>query len=987
MSSKNSNDLSKLSKAQLIKMIKNQKPKAQKKKPLNTIEFKGKTIKYTNIYDLRKKLGKNITLAEAKQYREDYNKKNTERIVVNKSGDIGKFDLTKKPLLLQKFGVMKTTTKQLLTTRKVKDVSIVNSISNLDVNLEIVVNFGFDVSDESVISRTARFMVKVNPKKINDTYVQNLVLNDYLQQIPDYVVNSLRLINYKISSQFTDQKFDLTNGKLREVKPLSLGNMYNEVIHNDKWFDCVRDMLKDRYNISKKNIDKLGNQEGVSTNEIYQFCFDYNIKMIAYDIQGNVIKSYYPTKKTHRAALIYIAYNNHLYLLKHQYLNKVKVIHKQVKFVENGNKKFIEFLEKGILPVKPIVFTDEIVSFIVDETKYICNSDYNKCLEILKKFGLEDKIFDGIKINKIGGIIEKLYCGKNNCNSFFPYSNRFRKGGYTYINEDVDYNISEVQTIDKNKCYPYCLSKLGNLLFTDIKTCEWVKGEQELKENWLYIVKPEESSILIPDSNLYHGEHLIKCKNEGVKFTILEGLECNSIDNYYTQMISDLKDKLSNEDFKEIMNILIGKMESDKLHTKTKEFIKICNNEEADTISGWKCQLNKNYQMIFKEKDSFNIYNKKPISVQIKDYSRWILYEKMKELGLSSDDVIQIKTDAISFKKKTNILDYLDSNNFNAWKEIKFSKMSQAQSFLNDNISFKVIFDNIDNLIGDCYAGCGKTHYIINKILPEVNNFIVLTPSHDTLEDYRKLKYVNCNCIQKYELSNTVPTEDIIIVDEVGMCSKGSLDVLFKCYLLGKNIFAFGDFKQMLPVAENKENGKQLNSELFIDLIFNNKKEMTKNYRNDFTKEYYDSLINEKVNFFKEVKKNSTKSYEDCDLVICYRNSTVDKYNDLICEKLGITSKFEKGVKLICKTNKLKDKEVYNNFVLTVIDNDNEGVKLSNGYVFSEEEIEKNFKYAYAKTIYGVQGSSIPKIYYAPEDYKFLNGRSAYTVISRIKTK
>ena len=46
--------------------------------------------------------------------------------------------------------------------------------------------------------------------------------------------------------------------------------------------------------------------------------------MIAFDINGNVIKSNYPTKKNKLKNMIYVAYNNHLYPLKNQYLKKKK---------------------------------------------------------------------------------------------------------------------------------------------------------------------------------------------------------------------------------------------------------------------------------------------------------------------------------------------------------------------------------------------------------------------------------------------------------------------------------------------------------------------------------------------------------------------------------------------------------------------------------------------------------------------------------------
>ena len=56
----------------------------------------------------------------------------------------------------------------------------------------------------------------------------------------------------------------------------------------------------------------------------------------------------------------------------------------------------------------------EIISFIHNNIKYICNNEYNDCKEILIKFGLEDKIYDKTTnlIFSISGTIsgDLIYC-------------------------------------------------------------------------------------------------------------------------------------------------------------------------------------------------------------------------------------------------------------------------------------------------------------------------------------------------------------------------------------------------------------------------------------------------------------------------------------------------------------------------------------------------------------------------------------------------
>ena len=120
-----------------------------------------------------------------------------------------------------------------------------------------------------------------------------------IDNVAEEYVNSIdsNIISYDIQetvirSVYSDQTMNIVNGKLRDVKPLKL---FYEEVDTIKYKDCVRDYLKKNYKkISAKTIDKLGNRDGVSTKEIYEFCKKYNILMIAYDVIGNVI-----SKSTH----------------------------------------------------------------------------------------------------------------------------------------------------------------------------------------------------------------------------------------------------------------------------------------------------------------------------------------------------------------------------------------------------------------------------------------------------------------------------------------------------------------------------------------------------------------------------------------------------------------------------------------------------------------------------------------------------------------
>ena len=460
-------------------------------------------------------------------------------------------------------------------------------------------------------------------------------------------------------------------------------------------------------------------------------------------------------------------------------------------------------------------------------------------------------------------------------------------------------------------------------------------------------------------------------------------------------MISDLYERFDDKIVKKIINVYIGKMEMTNEEINNFYVDRVCNNDEIKRVDGYQVKLFDNYHMNIKHNINYKIHTRKPISIQIKDYSRVVLYKKMLELNLTMDDIIQIKTDAISFYENKTIND-LD-NGLNGWKEEEFKKISNIEPMYNDINSFDdlKLYSN-ENIITNAYAGAGKTHHILNNVLPNLpkDDYIVLTPSHSTIEEYRK-KNKNCNVIQKYSFQNEIPKEKYIIIDEHGLLDKKANDIIYKCYLDDKVIYSYGDWNQLLPVGEEKH----FNSEQYLKMVFNKIEEMNVNHRNDFTKEYYDKIINGKLNPLDEVKKYSTKSWKDAEVIICYfnennkKNPTAKKYNNLMLNHLGFKDKFQVGVKLICKTNDLRHKNIYNNFIeeITHVDknlNPNDPtILLSNGEKFSKNEIKKYFSPAYARTAYGIQGKSLKSYYYAPEDYHKIDSRLGYTVVSRLKTK
>jgi hypothetical protein len=963
--------------------------------PLNNITWRGKNIKYRNLQTLARRLrvsqqgAQRIVNAQAK-----------DKIFISTGGDIVKFNPENNPLFLQDFNVRRIPNKKLAkqTRSTIKNNVITEEITDEFVNLIIAVTFSFDISEEIGITRRKRFDISTTPENIEDA-VTNEVEN-YLGTITtaDYANLDIDFDTMTIQSKYSQQTLQLEDMKLRDATPLTLFN--ENIINNKETKDnCVRDYLQSKYKkISPKTINKLGDKDGVTPNNIKEFCIKYRINLIIYDIEGNVVAKHIPTKRNRSYANLYcIAHNNHLYGLKNKYLQTIK--HGKVKIIDNATEKLVEFINKGIEPqkikTKASLDSDSdqfIQSFIVKKVLYVENPDYNICYDILKKFGIEEKAHPYISLKNIGAIIEKLYSSNiKSVDSFFPQCDKFIKGGFNYNDLRDDY--TNAKTIDKNKCYSYCLSKLPFLIQLDYRQSKITKHNKYLKleditDHYLYIIKPDKSSILLPDTNLYSGNHLKYCLDNGLKLFCLEEITTNKIFNYYQEMIHHLFTRnIAGEYVKTLLNVHIGKFERTSQPEKNFLTSRLCNKEESETISGYKTKIpDTNYYLVEQLKKNYYITNRKPISIQIKDYSRRILHDKMIKLNIKQKDVIKIKTDSISFIDKDNKVKILyNEDNYLGWKYEEFEppKTNNKPNFKNKELSLIMQKEETDATRDyyNCYAGVGKTYHTINNIIPKLKDYLVLTPSHSALKEYKQANY-NCDVIQKYEYSNVLPEEQNIIIDELFLCSRKAHDIIYKCILDNKNIYVLGDHKQLLPVNELN----QFSNPYYYKALFNRHRLKT-NYRNKFTIDYYKKLRNEVYDNYKEVIKHQEPDYKKADIIICYRNKTREKYNNLMLKHLGFKNKFQIGVKLICKSNDLRDKNIFNNFTFTIKEINKDDYILDDGTTISYKQLKNNFEPYYACTSYGIQGQSIKSYHYAKEDKLFLknNNRLSYTIISRIK--
>lgn len=866
-----------------------------------------------------------------------------------------------RPLMMQEVRVLRTSRRVIDRDQfQVVDMPViqgeVNGFVSWELNYQISATIGI---------KTGRFRFTGTENELRTQVDEAIAL--FLAPLGEpYIVLFVKVRIAEITNPNRSLPFAYTQSRMLSPTPIDISvNIFNNTIKiKPTEENCVKSHLRANYKkitIQKKDpIGQLGDENGVHTDEIKAFCVKYNIRMVAFNIYKEPIAQYYPEHNDHRLkGLYFISHENHIYPIKNEFLERVKEpVHSVLLDSEPLYSKFNDIVKSNVLPGTIRLKDDIITSFKHEGVLYFSNPEYKDCEKILDILGLKSKMTPKIRYTNILYEIEKAYStASSSLNSFLPISNT--KQAFWYNKENVDTTRPTV-SIDKNKAYSSILKDLPYLLSVDYRTQQLQDFPFKLTEEALYIATPEIPNILMTQQDIYSGSLLLYCKGK-INFTIQEKLTCVSHPNVYSKIIEDLFTMCDPNVVKKIIVKTIGTFQTE---AQVKDSI------EATIIS--KENHNPDYAMLQvgdhllelrNQKFVQNIHNRKPIAIQIKDRMAVLLYEKMLELKLSSDDILQINTDSITFYESSTKTPIKTGNTLDAWKIAEYTSKKGSVFLTQEPFkTMRVIIPN-DNELKHALAGAGKSHHIRHNM--DLTNSIILSSKHSALTQHRE-NNLNANVIQKYQFQNSIPTEDHLIIEEIGIFDKYQWDILYKCFLLGKKITCLGDFRQLLPVGENAT----FSSTQFLDMMFSKQTRMDTNYRNNFTPEYYQSLIDSKdPNYLTEqLLKYSTAKPEDAEVIIAYRNVIVDKYNDYMMAYHNNPEVYP----MLCKTNELRAKEIYNGFIVR-----------SNEI---KPEDKHNFKPAFARTLYNLQGDQVKSYYIAPEDiHWFAQSRSAYTLISRLK--
>nr|AEY99264.1 integrase zinc-binding and helicase domain-containing protein [Moumouvirus Monve] len=1001
------------------------------------VKFRGKNVYYTNIQDLSKKL--NIPITQARKLINDDGR----RIVIDSNNNTLLINIKKENfsgLLKTNFGIARIDNKK-----------IINDTHILNKGVDIVKELGPNTEGKYLI-KIILYITFMSPNPVNEdeiltndkvdyVKIQNLLdehrleereitspYNGYNDEIPKFVKSEIRkymknikkfggqLIHYefRIGSFYKNRRLKFKKGYVRELNNIyeltEWANIQYENNNNSNDTCAVKTISK-RYPKLYWKIKKLETEHGVMVQDFLNFCQKYDIGYNIYNELGKKIYSYQGSDGT----LNCIIYNNHIYPInggkpkkyskKEFKINFVDNSFNELKKILNTDKKLpsnikIDYVKRKnkMDDIKDI----NIISFVLKDKKFICNDEYEECQEILTNMGYSEYIYDNIHVTNIPNLLEKIL-KVDDISSFIPEKELFKTSPLLWKcknnikpNRVITKNNKEVtewlSTVDKNKCYSFCLYSLPYLIKFDYRKHKINVNPTKILDKNLYLAKPKYWTILMPKTKIYPGYFLSECKNIGIEFDLLEELETEIVPNYFRKIIKLMYDNMSAESFKSSMNIFMGTFERNDMQTYTYEYSGIFTKEAVKAQEGFYKKIGDHY-LLFKESEQYlHVRDRIPIATQIKDMSRMIIYKKIKELGLKDDQIVQINTDSISYYGE--LPKGLNANDFSGWKKSDFKELGDIDNFVDENISVKNITNNNDKtrILHQQYAGSGKTTYIIDNLVPRLLkkgiSFIVLTPTHKTLDEYRK-NNINCDIMQKYVFNNTVPEEEYIIIDEIGFVDRGCHDLLYKINKTNKHFECFGDFNQLQPVGENIP----LNQPHYLRYMFNNIHTDFINFRNNFTKEYYDNLINNKINAVNEVKHWSEKNMNKAEYILCFRHKTKDKYNKIMIKKLGFKSWCDVGVKIVCVTNKLIEEKVYNNkqFTISSFNDDDKKYTLKddNGeeFIVTERRLHSNFEPAYAINIHQAQGMTLNSYYWASDDDNFINGNVAYTIISRLRQK
>jgi len=725
----------------------------------------------------------------------------------------------------------------------------------------------------------------------------------------------------------------------------------------------------------------------------------------------------------------FICANDHLYHVTSQEFNKsqkdknkpvpVTAIKQLPAKIET--KTLIQ--KASLKSIKTKLEKDEVTisSFVTDDILYT-DKELVDAYNLYKKVGVKIELTDQFRLTTPFHIIAEekgLYSTVNQTLS---------KPKPIYINCPTNANPKDIHVNDKNKAYTDALRSIKNIAVMDATTIVEDYDElDEIVDEYLYYVSTVLKGMfgdIIEPGKTYGGEQIRKFKDHIIITKVIKTKK--DIPNPFRVLI----DKMLNEESKtnpktpitkNICNVFIGEVQPiESREPKTKYRINsiFTSDNELELTGHIKCgDVYLSLESYTTKKRYFK--NMLPMVHQIFAYNNVDVInriEKIDNVG-NMKELVSIKTDSICYVGKK--MDDLVDNIVGKWKyeiykpnESLIGNLDQSNPIYNYNHYEIPIIEPIPgdddpdyldmyldgNILMDGFGGFGKSYLILNELIPRLKKldkkYCIICSQHQPLIQYIVAQH-ECYSLASYfyKFPNGSPF-DTIIIDEGGLTGCKEWQQLWEAQKHDQNIILLGDRFQLPPVDGNGGNIIPLENKN-IRFMFHGEIKLTKNYRNNYNNQDYIDMINGVYipTEYELARHNVISKYN-----LCYTNEKRKELN-AICTK-DWTNKFCKfkvkvGGQLLCKDihNKLRNKEITNNMILTIVSYDKDHIVVNNGHIdisLSCEEFKTSgIEHGYGLTLYCAQGRSIKYdeiSFWETEKYKNHKG-ALYTAYSRIDDK
>ncbi len=749
-----------------------------------------------------------------------------------------------------------------------------------------------------------------------------------------------------------------------------------------------------------------------------------------------------------RKMLYFIIYDNHLYLLKSkdEYQKIKNCVESNDKYIilekNEFNNKLNNLLKNNIdinlRNIKKNREDVEISSFKYNGDVYVLNDDDNTPKNLLYLscvFGISYNEF--ITPTKfISHLINELEI-KNEKSLFL----------YNHTSKDMIFNKETSKpknliTIDLNLCYTNILRNLDEIPIINnlVEKTSKYEGE-EINNNYLYNIKVFKDNIFFKNSDVYFGKYI---NEPTVKPYFLHCIENNEIEvidkigvkwikNIYQPIIYKIFETIKNTNnnnnlrktAKQIINCLIGNFNNKtKENTRYETEFKLVKNNTASLFEEENLEhyrYDDDYIITSKYIEKYNntyhtLESHKPLRTLIIN-SCWLKIGKLIiDNKIDEDDIYQINIDSITFMNQNNKYnDFVkeiteeeaeNTKHFNL-RGLKIApyKGNKTTSYIGDNnISFiedleKSMYENKFEVFNG-YAGCGKS-FKIEKFYKSLDDVIIIAPLRKVLKLYPN--DINKDTVQHFTRNNKMPSERNIIIDEAYLINNADFKHIINWYYQGKNIYLYGDYKQLPPIEITKKEDKQLLNIEFLKTISTNFNEYNSdeiNRRNNFSFEIYDKLIENEYSYL-ELLKIITYMNKNCDetkdhKLICYTNKTKDRINE---EKMKLNGQefnkdkisgvdiplisnnnFKVGNYDICSKDEFNLKCKDDKYYLICKDDNLKELEIT------EDKLLSNFTVCYAYTLYSIQGQTFDNYKFIEDDIYFLSKNNEFSITGALYT-